>query len=382
MSTGERMQITQFQITQSAALAELDLPADADLILVFGARLLLQDAALFPALRRACPRALIAGCSTAGEIRGTEVHDGSVVITALRFADTRVRMVAAKVELSSDSRQAGESLSRQLLGEGLRHVMVLSDGLHVNGSELVLGLRAALPPGVNVTGGLAGDGADFGATVVLADAPAARQMVAAIGFYGERLRIGYGSVGGWDAFGPERRITRAEGNLLFELDGESALTLYKTYLGKQADGLPASALLFPLALHQSDTDTYVVRTVLGVDEAAQSMTFAGDMPVGASVQLMKANFNRLVDGAILAAEDNLVQLNGSAPELAILISCIGRKLVLQQRIEEETEGVADVLGAQAVLAGFYSYGEIAPHSALTRCELHNQTMTVTTFSEE
>jgi hypothetical protein len=270
MFTGERMHITQLQITQTAALAEHNLPADTDLMLVFGARRLLQDGELFPALRRACPHALIAGCSTAGEIRGTEVHDGSIVITALRFADTRVRMVAAKVELNSDSREAGESLSRELLGDGLRHVMVLSDGLQVNGSELVLGLRAALPPGVNVTGGLAGDGPDFGATVVLADAPAAGQMVAAIGFYGERLRIGYGSVGGWDAFGPERQITRAEGNRLFELDGESALSLYKAYLGKQAEGLPASALLFPLALHQADTDTYVVRTVLGVDEARRA----------------------------------------------------------------------------------------------------------------
>jgi hypothetical protein len=218
--------------------------------------------------------------------------------------------------------------------------------------------------------------------VVLADAPAAQRRIAALGFYSARLRVGYGSLGGWDAFGPERRITRAEGNVLYELDGESALGLYKTYLGKQADDLPSSGLLFPLALHLPGADTYVVRTILGVDEQAQSMTFAGDLPVGASVQLMKANFNRLVDGAIGAAENTLAQLGGHAPELAILISCIGRKLVLQQRIEEETEGVADILGAHATLTGFYSYGEIAPHSALTRCELHNQTMTVTTFSEE
>ncbi|HWW72446.1 MAG TPA: FIST C-terminal domain-containing protein, partial [Duganella sp.] len=291
-------------------------------------------------------------------------------------------LVSATLELAADSRQAGATLSAQLLGDQLRHVLVLSDGLAVNGSELVQGLRTSLPPGVNVTGGLAGDGPDFGVTVVMADAPAASHRIAAIGFYGERLHVGYGSLGGWDSFGPERLITRAEGNTLFELDGESALSLYKTYLGKQAEDLPSSGLLFPLALHLADADTYVVRTILGVDEAAQSMIFAGDMPVGARAQLMKANFNRLVDGAIGAAEDTLTQLDGHAPELAILISCIGRKLVLQQRIEEETEGVAEVLGPQTTLAGFYSYGEIAPHSALTRCELHNQTMTVTTFSEE
>lgn len=376
------MRITQFHITQVAALADLQLPADADLLLVFGARQLLQEPALFPRLRQACPAALVAGCSTAGEICGTEVRDGSIVLTAVRFADTRVKLVAAQLELASDSRHAGEALIHQLRDDKLRHVLVFSDGLAVNGSELVQGLRAALPAGVNVTGGLAGDGADFGATVVLANAPAAPHQIAAIGFYGDRLRAGCGSVGGWDVFGPERRISRAEGNVLFDLDGESALTLYKTYLGSQADRLPSSALLFPLALHLPGSDTYVVRTILGIDEERQCMTFAGDMPVGAFAQLMKANFNRLVDGAIAAAEDNRSQLGGAAPELAILVSCIGRKLVLQQRIEEEVEGVAEVLGAGAMLAGFYSYGEIAPHSALTRCELHNQTMTVTTFSEE
>lgn len=376
------MRITQFQLTQVAALADLDLPVDADLLLVFGARQLLQEQALFPMLRLACPMALIAGCSTAGEICGTEVRDGSIVLTAVHFAATRVKIVAAQLELATDSRHAGEALIRQLLDEKLRHVLVFSDGLAVNGSELVQGLRATLPAGVNVTGGLAGDGADFGATVVLANAPAAQHQIAAIGFYGDRLRIGCGSVGGWDVFGPERRITRADGNVLFDLDGESALTLYKTYLGNQANRLPSSALLFPLALHLPGADTYVVRTILGIDDERQCMTFAGDMPVGAFAQLMRANFNRLVDGAIAAADINRTQLGGHAAELAILVSCVGRKLVLQQRIEEEVEGVAEVLGARAMLAGFYSYGEIAPHSALTRCELHNQTMTVTTFSEE
>lgn len=379
------MKCIQFKIDSAQGVAALALPAAADLLLVFGARMLLEDEALFPALRQACPAALITGCSTAGEIFGTEVHDDSIVITAVCFAATRVHLVCSTLTETAQSRLAGANLSDQLLGErnhlALRHVLVLSDGLQVNGSELVQGLRDCLPQGVNTTGGLAGDGAVFGSTVVMTNAPARTGVIAAIGFYSERLHVGYGSVGGWDTFGPERHITRAEGNVLFELDGESALGLYKTYLGAQAANLPSSALLFPLALYLPHASTYVVRTVLGVDEATQSLTFAGDMPQGSHVQLMKSNLNRLVDGAIEAAGDNLAQLGTHLPELAILISCVGRKLVLKQRTEEETEGVADLLGAQATLAGFYSYGEIAPHSAFTRCELHNQTMTVTTFSE-
>ncbi|MES2150079.1 MAG: FIST N-terminal domain-containing protein [Pseudomonadota bacterium] len=376
------MKTVQFKITDASMVTGLALPPACGLLLVFGARALLQDARLYGLLRAACPDAVISGCSTAGEIQGTEVSDDTIVLTAVCFEATALRLVTAQVAVAADSRQAGASLSRQLHGQHLRHILVFSDGLNVNGSELVQGLRESLPAAVNVTGGLAGDGVAFGETVVMADGPATSALVAAIGFYSERLRVGCGSVGGWDAFGPERLITRSAGNLLYELDGESALSLYKTYLGSHADQLPASALLFPLALRLPEASMPVVRAILAVDEASNSLTFAGDMPMGCYAQLMKANFNRLVDGAIETAEDNLAQLDGRTPELAILISCVGRKVVLQQRVEEETEGVAEILGKQAVLAGFYSYGEIAPHSALTRCELHNQTMTVTTFSEE
>ena len=376
------MNITQCRLADGIFSSSHALPADAQLLLVFGARSLLQEAELFARLRQSCPDAYIVGCSTAGEIIGTEIHDNSVVLTAIRFNSTQVRMAKGEIANADGSHVAGEALSRQLLGEGLRHILVFSDGLRVNGSELVQGLRAPLPADVNVTGGLAGDGADFRETVVLANAAAAPGQIVAIGFYGDRLSVGYGSVGGWDPFGPERLITKSEGNVLYEVDGESALALYKKYLGPHAEQLPSSGLLFPMALHLTDSDTPVVRTILGVDEENQSMTFAGDMPEGCYAQLMKANFNRLVDGAINAAEVNNAQLAGRSAELAILISCIGRKLVLKQRIEEETEGVADVLGKQVTLTGFYSYGEIAPHGAFTRCELHNQTMTVTTFSED
>ena len=111
------------------------------------------------------------------------------------------------------------------------------------------------------------------------------------------------------------------------------------------------------------------------------MTFAGDVPEGHYARLMKANFDRLVDGSTGAAKISLETLGSSPPELAILISCVGRKMVLRQRIEEEVEGVREVLGPSPVLAGFYSYGEIAPPSRCARCELHNQTMTITTLSE-
>jgi hypothetical protein len=348
------------------------------LALAFGAKQALLRPELLAEVRRRYPRAHLFGCSTAGEICGTRVRDESLVVTAVRFERTTFRGVETRLD-GLGSHDAGVRLAEALPGAGLNHVLVLSNGHDVNGTSLIAGLTATLPEGVLVTGGLAGDGERFGETLVLSGEPVCG-AVAAVGLYGSALRVGCGSLGGWDPFGPERRITRSQGNVLYELDGCCALELYKRYLGEQAAGLPATGVLFPLAL-RVDGGEAVVRTVLSVDEEARSMTFAGDVPQGAYARLMKANFDRLVDGAVGAARNSLEPLPGSNPELALLISCVGRKMVLRQRVEEEIEAVREVLGAGTALCGFYSYGEISPFRSTGRCELHNQTMTVTTLSE-
>jgi len=358
------------------------LGAAAQLVLLFGSPPILKEKCHLHEIKQAYPFAHLLGCSTSGEIYETQVFDDSLVVTAIQFEDTQIQAVRVKLSDGISSFEAGERLAKELDNAGLIHVFVLSDGLHVNGSELVAGLAAHLPSHVAITGGLSGDGARFQETLVFLDGAPEQEVIAAIGLYGDRLRVGYGSLGGWDSFGPERLITRSKGNVLYELDGKSALELYKTYLGEHAQGLPATGLLFPLSLRSEDGAAPVVRTILAVNKDEQSMTFAGDMPEGAYARFMKANFDRLVDGAIGAAKTSYEAVGSSSPDLAVLISCVGRKLVLKQRVEEEVEGVRDVLGDRTVLTGFYSYGEISPFTPGAKCELHNQTMTITTFSED
>ena len=379
------MKIEQTMWTQSTGWVPEytgTLADSAQLVLMFGATQVLKDTKHYCRIRETYPSAHILGCSTAGEICGTQVFDDSLVATAVYFEHTRIKSAQIRLGEVKNSFEAGERLASSLNGTGLVHVLVISDGLAVNGSELVAGIVKCLPPGIAVTGGLSADGARFEQTLVCLDGQPEEGKIAALGFYGDRLRVGYGSLGGWDPFGPERLITRSQGNILYELDGQSALDLYKKYLGDHAQGLPASGLLFPLSLRAGEGETGVVRTILGVNEEEQSMTFAGDMPEGAYARLMKANFERLIDGAAMAAKTSYETIGSSSPDLAILISCVGRKLVLKQRIEEEVEGVRDVLGDHTVLTGFYSYGEISPFTPSAKCELHNQTMTITTFTEE
>ena len=370
---------------QSGIPAELTaLDSETSLLLLFGGSRLIDRPALIQQVLDACPRSHVMGCSTAGEIHGCEISDDSLVVAAARFDHTALRTAQATVQAPTDSYTAGCTIAEQLTHSSLRGVFVLSDGLNVNGSELVKGLNDTLGGAVVVTGGLAGDGTDFKRTWVIKDRMPIGGYVTAIGFYGDHVKLGHGSKGGWDKFGPERLVTKSKGNILYELDGRPALQLYKEYLGDRAAGLPATGLLFPLAIRSSNTDGKIlVRTILAVDEAAQSMTFAGDLPEGVLAQLMRANFDRLVQGASDAAT---LAVNGRddtsspSPTLSIAISCVGRRLVLGERTEEEIEAALDILPKGSSQVGFYSYGEISPYKS-GACDLHNQTMTLTTITE-
>jgi hypothetical protein len=364
----------------SAPLPALD--SERTLVLAFGAPSYIENPRPLDQIREAYPASHIAGCSTSGEILQTSLHDESIALAVIRFAHTRLSTVAAPVRSPEGSFAAGQEIARRLEGAGLRAVLVFSDGLTVNGSELVRGLNSILPPSVVITGGLAGDGSRFKSTWVLRAGRPAGGFVTAVGLYGDRVRVGHGSKGGWDVFGPERLVTRSAGSVLYELDGRPALPLYKDYLGELAAGLPATALLFPLALRDGPTDDKrLVRTILGVDDATGSMTFAGDIPQGYLAQLMRANFDRLIEGAAESAIMTASTGRGDRPCLALAVSCVGRRLVLGERTEEELERAAEILPAGSKQIGFYSYGEISPYST-GRCDLHNQTMTITTIAEE
>ena len=365
-------------------ISKNDLKDKAQLVLAFGSTSLLKEKKHYDEMRSFYPAAHILLCSTAGEIIGTEVSDETISLTAVAFETTRIEFTKADIKNVEESMEVGKTMANSLKKEGLVHAMVFSDGLHVNGTALVNGLLKNLPKDVSVTGGLVGDGANFKQTLVGLDSVAQEGKVVLMGLYGKDLKVGYGSVGGWDTFGVERKITRSKGNILYELDGKPALALYKEYLGEQAKGLPGTGLLFPLSLRlKSDKgEVKVVRTILAIDEKEQSMTFAGDMQLGAMATLMKANFDRLIDGAGSAASMSTESLGEHKAQLAILISCIGRKLVLKERVEEEIEAVKNVVGSQAAITGFYSYGEICPTTPTEKqCQLHNQTMTITTLRE-
>jgi hypothetical protein len=356
-------------------------PAKAQLVLVFGSGHLVTDPELFSYIRGLYPTASIVSASTAGEIAGETVCDNSIVVTALEFTATAIRCCSTNINEHASSYATGSHLMKALSSDDLSAVFIISDGTFINGSELATGFAENNPGKIPVTGGLAGDGPRFSHTFAGLDQLPGEGNVVAVGFYGNHIRVGHGSFSGWDEFGPERTITRSDKNSLYEIDGKKALDLYKEYLGPYKEELPGSALLFPLSLKEPGSSGLLVRTILSIDESEGSMRFAGNLPQGSKVRLMKGSFDRLIDGSSTAAKNSIACSEETSPELAILVSCVGRKLVLLDRTDEEVQAVQQIFGERTCLGGFYSYGEISPFNPDTHCELHNQTMTITTFSE-
>lgn len=351
---------------------------EAQIIIGYGARSIIEEDNFYLLLKEKFPNAEIALSSSSGEIFCNEVYDDTVALTIISFSTAYIKTSQIDIEDFSCSYDAGKKLIENLPSQDLKWVFILSDGSKVNGSQLVRGLNASRPEEVLISGGLAGDGDKFEKTVVGLNQVPEPNKILAIGFYGANLELSHSSIGGWESFGLERVVTKSHDNVLYEIDNKNALDLYKKYLGKYAEDLPASALLFPLSLTMHQDSLSVVRTILSIKD--NSMIFAGDLPEGSKVRFMKANMDRLIDAANDAASQCL-KMNTHTPKLGIIISCVGRKIVLGDRVYEEADIVRDVFKSNTVLTGFYSYGELSPLSPFGNCALHNQTITITTVNE-
>lgn len=360
-----------------------DVDSASTLVLMFGAPEIREAPSILADIRRRYRKAVVMGCSTSGEINGNDVRDHSLSVAVARFEATRLEAATIEVADAAESFSAGLLAARKLERPDLRAIFLLSEGLHVNGSDLVRGLNSRLGKDIVATGGLAGDGTAFGKTWVYDGTRLRDRAVVAVGLYGDALNVTHGSQGGWQVKGKEHTVTLSKGNVLLELDGRPALTVYEEYLGAQSSELPASGLLFPLSMRNGNDDPKrLVRTLLAIDRDKKSLTFAGDIPMHSRVSVMEADFDRLVSGAREAGRiTNARPIPNDVDSLTVAISCVGRRLVLKDRSRDEMTAVRGNLPVRSRVVGFYSYGEISPFG-FGPCELHNQTMTLTMFSED
>lgn len=353
----------------------------AQLVLVFGQRTLLEEVLPYEDLKASYPNAQIIISSSSGQISNQSVIEDDIVATAISFDKTTIK--TSEIDILSDSNidVLGKKIKSDLISDDLQSILILSEGTYVNGTELINELIKQTNSAIPIFGGLAGDEYSFEKTIVGLNDNATAGKIVAVGFYGNHIHFGYGSEGGWGDFGPEREVTESHKNVLYKIGDRFALDLYKEYLGKYAEELPGSSLYFPLSMKENSESASVVRTILSIDEENKSMTFAGNIPVGSYVRLMKGNVDKLIDASSNAALKTVKEYNQKT-QLALLVSCVGRRIVLGERVTEELEVVKEIFGNKAILCGFYSYGEISPTLKNVACELHNQTMTITTIFED
>jgi hypothetical protein len=375
----------------SASQTFKDLPSasplpTANLVLVFGSVKRFSDGKLSSFLKARYPTAQLVGCTTSGEIGPSGVFDDSIQITAIGWEKTVQRVAQTKMTGMQSSFDAAAGLAKQLKADSLRTLLVISDGLNVNGSELLKGFQSVLGD-VPIVGGLAGDGGAFVKTLQLFNETVSDNQVIAVGLYGNSLITSSGALGGWKPYGPPRKITKSEKNVVFEMDDKPALPLYRMYIGEAfSRGLPGTGLKFPLAvIEEGKREVEKIRTLLAIDPKTNSLTFAGNVEEGETVRLCQTNHERLVEGAGGAANLVMSGLGDSKtnqPGLALCVSCVGRKGVMADQVSDEVKLVQQILGPQTHVAGFYSYGELAPRPNTTDSVLHNQTMTIGYLSED
>jgi len=374
------MNIKTYLFTDNKWNSTLDgsLDSEKTLIIVFGSTDILSVQVGIDDLLKTYTKSTIIGCSTSGEIYNNEVYDDSLSVAVVRFNKSSFKLIVKDVK-ENESFEVGKSIVDELNTDNLKSIFLLCDALSVDGSELSKGLNKTIPEDCAITGGLAGDGVEFNKTWIIVGGSVVKKHISAIGLYGESLRIRNGCKCGWSRFGLERKITSVKGNVLYTLDNKPALELYKRYLGDYASELPASALHFPLMLLNGDKEPKF-RAIKAVDEESSSITITGSIEANSMVSFAKANFDELIDGAQEAAEALLTGHTNDKSALCLVVSCIARRHVLNQNVEDELEAVVDTLGDNVSTIGFYSFGEFSK-SEIGCCDFHNQSMALTMIYE-
>jgi hypothetical protein len=320
----------------------------------------------------------LVGCTTDGEISSEGFSTGTAVLGGI-VTDQIDFQVAQVTKLGQDSEEAGKELARALPPE-TSYVQLFSDGITGNGCAILRGLAAVLGRPIPISGGTAGDGGEFVRTWQFAGDQVLTDAAVAISFSGD-FKVGTGVRSGWSPLGIAKRVTRASGNVLYELGGQPALEVYERFLGKHAERLPAVGVEYPLGLvdetgNCGGGDYYLLRATMSVNRQEGSITFAGEIPEGAMVRMTCGDTSAILDATSQAMEMAQDDLGDRTLAMVFFYSCMARKIVLGRRTKEEVERIRLKVGKEIPILGFYTYGEYCRVKAGGRSFFHNETATV------
>lgn len=318
----------------------------------------------------------IVGCTSAGEISNEGLGFNSAVLAGIASDHIDFEIVSIQ-GLEKNSEEAGRKLA-EAFSNTPQCLQIFSDGLTGNGCALLKGIASVWGDRIPVTGGAAGDNDNFIKALQFGNGRIYSDSVCGIAFYGD-FRLGMGVRSGWAPIGVSKMVTKAQGKVVYELNGEPALNVYERFLGQHADKLPAIGVEYPLGFispsaHTDEEDHYVLRATMSVDRKERSIAFAGEIPEGVVVNLTCGDKTSVLGAAETAAQMAQSAIGQATPQIIFCYSCMARKIVLGRRTEEEIERVQAQFDSHVPLIGFYTYGEFCPVGCAAQNYLHNESI--------
>lgn len=334
------------------------------------------------------------GASTAGEISNAGPAQANSIVL-MGFVSDKIKCYAGMVsDANSDSETKGADLANILQSQSeadIKWITMHADGLKVNPSAILRGIKKTLPE-VLITGGSAGDDGTFKETYQYCNGLVASNAVSALAFSGP-IKVSIAVRHGWSPISGFHTVTKSEGSVVYEIDGKPAFDLYREYIGEEANQLKEEALgkvalSYPMGIVDEESHEMLLRApfIAGADG---SITFGGEVPEGSQVQLTIGTKEQAVAAAETAGHEAVNEL-GVKPSGALLYSCHVRNTLYASRDEAklEIEAIQRSIGQNTPLAGFYTYAEQAPINGesvnLKTCNpvSHNETIVAVLIAEE
>ncbi len=333
----------------------------------------------YATLREKFPNAEIVIFSTSGHFISSKIHDNEPVVSALEL-ETSSFEVKNYTNADYETNLAMGNAIGNDVRNSVKGVCIISDGGMVNGTRLIHGINSKINCEVPIFGGMAGDSTRFKKTLVGLNSDPKSGEVVAITFYGDSLEIKSNCDSGWNSLGLEFKITSSVENKLFELNHKNAYdVLYEFLAPDNQEDFAKTTLYYPFLLVEDGIGN-VIRTPILVDHENKSLTYAGDMPEGAIVKLMKSGTMQLLDSTVDVAKYCVSE--NQKPSFIFATSCVGRRVVLDDMANEEFTELQSVFGTESHYFGFYSYGEFSRTGVEENCKLHNQTLAVAVITED
>lgn len=333
----------------------------------------------------------IVGCTTAGAITNKGLHENSVILLAL--GGERAKFYPVKAEnISKSMREAGREFGQKIseaTNKSAKLAFIFSDALSGNGTELTRGVLEILGANFALTGGAAGDDMSFKKTFqyygneVLTDA--------AVGFAvtGD-IKYGVGAGHGWEPIGNPRIATKTAGTTIFELDGKPAFSMYQDFFQNRASdfkqALSLAAVSYPLGMKVKGSDKYMIRVPLAVNEDG-SIVCGAEVLEGSEINLMIGT----IASALWAARDTSEKVNSKLgdvnPRIVFVSDCVARKILYGERVNSEVSLISEIMGNEAQIFGFFSYGQISPFherpADVNTCDpgFYEQSISIAAFGE-